>query len=242
MKVIDTHAHLEELNDVQRALAEAREAGVIKIVGVGSDSKSNQRILALAKQFSEMVVPALGLHPWNLEHDPAEEIKFIEAHIDECIALGEVGMDYWIDRDQELQRRTLETILKIAVEHDKPAILHSRGAWQDVFELVRESNIEQAVFHWYSGPIDLLHQILDVGYYISATPAAEYSRHHQRAIVETPIERIVLETDTPVNYRGMKARPVHVLRSLNAVAKLKGLSPEEVAEITTRNAIQVFRL
>jgi TatD DNase family protein len=177
-----------------------------------------------------------------LADDIGSELEFIKSNIDKCVAVGEVGLDYWIERDRNLQRRALREVLQLAAEYNKPVILHSRGAWEDAFELVKAAALERVVFHWYSGPLDILRQILDHGYCISATPAAEYSRSHRRAIATAPLERIVLETDSPVNYRGLEARPVHVLRTLDAVAELKDVPAPEVAEITTRTAFALFRL
>jgi len=108
--------------------------------------------------------------------------------------------------------------------------------------MVRERKIKQAIFHWYSGPLDLLDKILSVGYFISATPALIYSPPHQEAIKRAPIERILLETDTPVGYRGREARPKDVRVSLEEVARLKRLEPFIVAIQTTANASQLFQI
>jgi len=240
MKVVDSHAHLEELQNVAAALKEAKEAGVAAVITVGSNLSSNRRALELAEEFSGYVFPALGLHPWSLKEDFSEDLNFIEQNISRCVALGEVGLDYWIKKDKELQLKAFKEILKISKRYNKPLILHTRGAWRDAFELVKEAKIERVIFHWYSGPLDILRGLLETGYLVSATPAAEYSEPLRRVLSETPIDRIVLETDTPVNYRGLEARPIHVLHTLNAVAKLKEIPPEEVAEATTSLATSFF--
>ncbi len=108
--------------------------------------------------------------------------------------------------------------------------------------MVKERGIKQAVFHWYSGPLDLLDEILAMGYFISATPALVYSPPHQEAIKRTPLEKILLETDTPVNYQGIEARPKDVRISLEQVARLKGLDPMDVSKQTTANASRFFKI
>jgi TatD DNase family protein len=105
---------------------------------------------------------------------------------------------------------------------------------------VKELGIKQAVFHWYSGPRLVLEEILAIGYFISATPALRYSTPHQEAIKETPLERILLETDAPVVYQGRKSRPKDVRITLGEVARLKGLDPSEVWRQTTSNASLLF--
>ena len=98
------------------------------------------------------------------------------------------------------------------------------------------------VFHWYSGPFDTLEEIIRSGYFISATPALRYSPVHQEAIRRTPLEFLLVDTDTPVNYQGLEARPKDVRISLEEVSRLKGLSAEKVSEQTTRNACRFLKI
>jgi TatD DNase family protein len=108
--------------------------------------------------------------------------------------------------------------------------------------MVTEKGIRRAVFHWYSGPIALLEKILEQGYFISATPALTYSPPHQEAIKKAPLDRILLETDSPVSYQGKETRPKDVWITLKEVARLKGLDPLVVSERTTINASQLFQI
>ena len=108
--------------------------------------------------------------------------------------------------------------------------------------MVVERSIKGAIFHWYAGPLDLLDNILDSGFFISATPALAYSPLHQQAIKKTPLERILLETDTPVSYQGKESRPKDVRTSLQEVARLKGIDLLEVARQTTTNATHFFQI
>jgi TatD DNase family protein len=238
---VDGHAHLEELDDLPKALQEAKETGVCGILAVGMDVASNRRVLQIAEANTQYVYPALGYHPWQIKEEEVEaNLSFIRVHIEECIALGEIGLDYKIKAKKELQWRVLEEVLNIAFESNKPIILHCRYSHQRTFEMVKERKIERAVFHWYSGSLALLDEILTRGYFISATPALVYSPPHREAIKRAPIERILLETDTPVSYQGREARPKDVFMSLEEVARLKNLNPSMVAEQTTANASRFF--
>ena len=156
------------------------------------------------------------------------------------MALGEIGLDYKIKVKKELQWRVFEELLDIAFESNKPIIIHCRYSHRRAFEMVKEKKIERAVFHWYSGSVDLLDEILSRGYFISATPALVYSPPHQEAIKRAPIEKILLETDTPVSYQGREARPKDVQVSLGEVARIKKLDRSIVAQQTTANASHVF--
>lgn len=251
-KLIDTHAHLDEIEDVEKAISEAKQANVSAIIAVGSDYESNQKVLALAGAYPGFIYPALGLHPWriassNLQHD----LEFIQANINRAVAVGEIGLDYdkrvRAQADKDLQHQVLRRVLTIARTHNKPAIIHSRYAWRDALDLLTEAQIEKAVFHWYTGTSSVLRDIISHGYYISATPAVEYHEEHRRAVKEAPLDRLLLETDSPVTYRRgtefeFEARPAHVLRTLQGAAQLRGIEESQLAEITTGNAVRFFNL
>jgi len=239
--LVDGHAHLEELDDLPKSLQEAKEAGVCGILAVGMDIESNKKILQIAEANTRYVYPALGYHPWQIKDEEVEaNLSFIRDHVEEGVALGEIGLDYKIKVKKELQWRVFEELLDIAFESNKPIIIHCRYSHKRTFEMVKEKKIEKAVFHWYSGSLDLLDEILSRGYFISATPALVYSPPHQEAIKRAPIEKILLETDTPVSYQGREARPKDVQVSLGEVARLKKLDRSIVAEQTTANASQLF--
>jgi TatD DNase family protein len=251
LKVIDTHAHLDELESLKPALDKARKAGVVAIVAVGSNHQSNQKVMEISLKYPSFIYPAFGLHPWELGNLESHQLdaasKFITERAAEVVAIGEIGLDY--DKrvvrvsSKELQQETLKRLLAIAKAYEKPAIIHSRYAWKDSFELVKESGIKKAVFHWFTGFSSVLKDILDAGYFISATPATEYHEEHRRAIKETPLEKLLLETDCPVTYgREVRYRsePADILRSLKAAAAIKGIDEITAAEQTTRNATQFF--
>lgn len=251
-RLIDTHAHLEEIENLEPVLAEAKSAGIIAIIAVGSDYETNERTLQLAEKYKDFVYPALGWHPWNVkESDIDKNLGFIEAHIDRAVAVGEVGLDYHkrvrARADKGLQKQVLKELLRIAGVYKKPAVIHSRYAWRDAFDLVEEAQLAKAVFHWYTGTSSVLRDIVSQGYYISATPAVEYHEEHRRAVREIPLERMLLETDCPVVYRRgsefeYESRPADAIRSLRGAAELKGVSEAQIADVTTANALRFFGL
>ena len=241
--VIDTHAHLDELPDAQRAIKEAQEGGVLAIVAVGQDIASNQKTLNMADQYPGFVFPAIGYHPWRLNPDHDDEnLAYIDANLEHCVALGEVGLDYKAKTKKKVQKDTFLKLLAIAKKHDKPVIVHCRYSHETAYGMVREMGLKKAVFHWYSGPLDLIPLIAAAGYYMSATPALLYNPYHEKAINAVPLSSLLLETDTPVKYRELAARPVHVQVTLKEVARVKGLTAEEIAAQTTRNAKACFNI
>ena len=248
--LIDTHAHLEQIKNLEQVLTEAKSANIIAIIGVGSDYKSNRKVLDFAQTYKDFIYPALGLHPWNLKVSEIDRnLEFIEAHIDKAVAIGEIGLDYHKRvrerAEKDLQKCALKEVLKMAKTYKKPVIIHSRYAWRDSLDLVEEAQLEKVVFHWYTGTSSVLRDIVSQGYFISATPAVEYHEEHRRAVKQIPLERLLLETDSPVIYRRgseveYESKPAHILRALRGVAGLKGVSEAKIAEITTNNALNFF--
>jgi TatD DNase family protein len=241
--LIDSHAHLNEFEDITTILNEAKQSGVIGIVAVGMDINSNKKTLQLARENPKLVYPALGYHPWEIKENEIEEnLSWIKDHIGEAIALGEIGIDYKIKVEKEVQFKVFNELLEIANAFDKPVIIHCRFSHQKAFEMVKEKGLKRGLFHWFSGPINILDKILESGYFISATPALAYSPPHQEAIKKAPLERILLETDSPVSYQGKESSPKDVLITLLHVSRLKGLEPLFVSKETTLNASEFFQI
>ena len=251
-RLIDTHAHLEEIENLGQAITEAKSANIIAIIGVGSDYQSNQKILDLAQTYKGFIYPVIGWHPYKLRDTEIERnLEFIKAHIGQAVGIGEVGLDYHkrvrAVAEKDLQKCVLKEILKIAKEYKKPVSIHSRYAWRDALTLIEEAQLEKAVFHWYAGTSSVLRDIVSQGYFISATPAVEYHEEHRRAVKEIPLDKLLLETDSPVVYRRgsefeYEARPTDILRALKGASRLKGISEAQIAEVTTENALKFFGL
>jgi len=161
-----------------------------------------------------------------------------------AVAVGEVGLDYHksvlSSTAKDRQHGVFGMLLSLGKKHGKPVIIHSRYAWKDSCALTKAAGVNLAVFHWYTGPSNVLKEILDAGYFVSATLAAEYHAEHRRAVKDAPLEKLLLETDCPVVYQGHRSEPADVTRSLQAAAGLKGLPVEVVAERTTQNATLLF--
>lgn len=241
LRLVDCHVHLDEIPDVEAALEKALKAGVRGVIAVGMGLESNRRILEIAARWQEMVLPAVGYHPWEIRPgEISETLSFLEENLPRCVAVGEVGLDYKAKVKKELQREVFREILFLAKEHEKPLILHCRYSHRRVFEMLQEAGITKAVFHWYTGPLDLLVQIIDAGYYISVTPALSYSPPHRAAAEAAPLKRILLETDSPVRYGSLEARPHHLLLTLRELAKIKGSTEEDVARVCTENVLRLF--
>jgi len=252
-KLVDTHAHLDEVGDLDKAIEEGKQSGLVAIIAVGQDYESNLKILDIAEKHKHFVFPALGLHPWSLGKMDASKVDLtlrqIEDNIKKAVGIGEIGLDYdkrvLASADKERQKEAFKSVLELAGRYDKPVSVHARYSWKDSFDMVKESGVRRAVFHWYTGFSSVLREIIAEGYFISATPAGEYHDEHRRAIRETPLQNLLLETDCPVTYgreTKYQARPSDVIRSLKAAAQIKDVSENVVADKTTENALRFFDL
>jgi len=241
MTIVDTHAHLNEIEDIDDAIQRAKQAGVNKIVAIGMDLASNRKTLELANKFPTVIYPAIGYHPWSIQVDQVDEnLSFIEENLKYCVALGEIGLDYRAKAKKPFQWDVFSRLLKIAAASGHPIILHSRFSHERTHRMAKEAGIEKAVFHWYSGSLAVLDDIIQDGYYISATPALLYSPQHQEAIKQAPMNRILIETDAPVEYQGKVTEPKDVLLTLHELSKIKNMDDTILAEITSTNAEEFF--
>lgn len=236
-RLIDTHVHLDMISDAAAAVKRARAAGVTRIVAVGTGMASNREVMALAERFPETVLPAVGYHPWSIvQQDIEATIADVDHRLAACVALGEVGLDYKIKVKKRVQQKVFESLLDLAAKHRKPVNVHARYSFERAHAMLAKAGIERAVFHWYSGPLDILDRILDSGYFISATPALAYSGRHRAAVLRAPMSRIMVETDAPEQYQGRAAEPADLLTTVRELAELKNAPEEEIARATLENA------
>ncbi len=250
MRLIDSHVHLDGLRDADGAIARARDAGVCGVVAVGGNIETSAGALDSARLHPGYVFPGVGVHPAEvLKVEVGEAVAFADSHAPEAVAIGEIGLDYAYGfakpSDVRERMRALYTgLLEVAEAHSLPVSVHSRSAYGDALKLLRGRDVPGAVFHWFDGPINVLREVLDSGYYVSATPAAAYSRGHRAVVSETPLERLLVETDSPVYLRreARDSEPSDVRLTVRAVAELKGVEPEAVAQVSTRNAEHLFRM
>jgi len=249
-RVIDSHVHMEGLGDAEAVIGRAREAGVDAVVAVGGNVESSTYALELAGRHQGYVYPGVGVHPSEvLKVDHGEALRFVREHAGRAALIGEVGLDYAYpfaraEEVRERMRALYSGLVEVAAEAGLPVAVHSRSAYRDSLDILRRHDVAGAVFHWYDGPLETLRLILDSGFYVSATPAAEYSKGHRAVLAEAPMERILVETDSPVHLRrlGRRSEPADVWLTVHALAELKGMEPGEVAGIATRNTETLFRV
>jgi TatD DNase family protein len=240
--VIDTHAHLDALDDPKSALERARAAGVERIVAIGTGAASTRATLAIARDEPGVSVAA-GVHP----HQAADG-EPLDGLLDErIVAVGEIGLDFYRDyAPRDAQQRVFERQLAVATEHGKPVIVHSRAA-DDETAAALAGFEGTVVLHCFSSP-GLLPVALERRYYVSFAgnvtyPKAPELRDAARAI---PVDRILAETDCPYlapqPVRGKRNEPAYVVHTVASLAETRGEDPAELARRIGENATAAFAL
>jgi TatD DNase family protein len=252
LNIIDTHAHIDQLEDLSGALTRAHDAGVTDIVAMSVDLDSMKKLLGIAIQYKQPKVhAALGVHPGQIKPETQQSaFDFMRANIAQACAIGETGLDYqykWVRKDldeRQKQKDSFNFHLSLAREFDLPIVIHSRGAWRDCLSMTQAFGVKRALFHWYSGPVDILDQIIDAGFYVSTSPSVGYSPESRKAMAHAPMDRILIETDSPVRYKEGEdfymSEPKDVIRTWKALAQLKDLNEQEVLTAVNTNAKKFF--
>jgi TatD DNase family protein len=253
--LIDTHAHLDHAGDIEKALKEAKQAGVCAVVAPSEDLATCQKNLEIQNKFHEpRIFLAFGIHPGMIKENEIDQtIAFIKDHRDQAVAIGEIGLDFWYrwvrknDEKKEQQKNIFQVQLNLAKQLDLPVIIHSRGAWPECLAMVKDVGVTKAVFHWYTGPKDVLEEIIRLGFLISVTPALMYSEQLREAAYATPIEQTLIETDTPVLYRRLdqsmfESGPKDIFLTLKFYAQLKEMQALDAAGVLNNNAKKFFDL
>jgi TatD DNase family protein len=251
MKLIDAHVHLsdtEYVGHIEELIADAKNAGVIALVTNSMDLKTCQNDVKIAEKYPDLVYLALGIHPWNVnvlkENELQETIDFIQKQKGIVKAIGEIGLDYKYEAIWEKQTMVFDKMLRLAETLQLPVIIHSRGTTDKIVEILPSYNLKRVLLHWFSHPISTLTKAVDNGYFITEGPPVTYSNGIREVVEKTPLTNLLTETDGPVTYwkqpyNGQLTKPSYIRNVVEAVAEIKKMQAEEVAEQIIRN-FEVF--
>jgi TatD DNase family protein len=248
--LIDTHAHydFDEYTDLDEVLAKCKSAGVGIIISNGTNQKSNEKTLSLAKKYS-IIKPALGLYPSDAlqitDKEIEKSLEFIRKNKDKIIAIGEVGIDFFHIKDAKERARECEIftrVIKLANSINKPLIVHSRKAEGEVLELLQDAKVP-VVLHFYCGNATQIEEAVKRGYYFSIPTAVVVSKTLKKLVKRVPLDKLFTETDAPYlcPVEG-KNDSSYIKLSLNKIAEVKGISAKELEKQIEANFKHVFGL
>ncbi len=253
--IFESHAHYDDKQfdpDREELLSSMEEHGIERIINVGSDFASCKRTLELTEQYA-FVYGALGIHPSDIADLKEETYEWLRenARLPKVVAIGEIGLDYYWEKDAEVQNRQRYWFcrqMELARELSLPVIIHSRDAAEDTMSLMKGIHSEQipGVIHCFSYSPELAQEYVKMGYYIGIGGVVTFknSKKLKETAASIPLERILLETDCPYlapePNRGKRNSSLNLPYVAKEIAALRGITEEEVIETTRENALRLF--
>ena len=259
MTFIDTHCHLyDEAFDADRdeALQRALDVGVTTLLLPDIDSTSTPRLEAFLKAHPDCCRPMAGLHPTSVKEDFEQELQHVHSTLNthhltpKYVAVGEIGMDLYWDRTFEAeQREVLRTQMLWAEELGLPVCLHIRKAHNEVFGLLRDLNRPKyrGVMHCFGGSVQEAQRAVEMGFHLGIGGVVTFKNATLAEVAKTmPLSSLLLETDapylSPVPHRGQRNEPSYIPLIAQRIADLRGITLDEVADVTTASATALFSL
>ena len=257
MEFIDTHTHLfskEFDDDISDVIKNAIDSGVSKMLLPNIDSTTTKQMLKLSQQFPQNCFPMIGIHPCSVKKDSIEkEIQHVEHMLEKnnFVAIGEIGIDlYWEKSTLDIQKLAFETQIKLAKKYQLPIVIHVRNSFDEAIEIVEKLNDEKltGVFHCFSGDLDQAQRIIDLNnFYLGIGGIVTFKNGGVDKIIDQiNIDNIVLETDSPYlapkPFRGKRNESKYILNIAQKLSEIYNLDIEKIANITTCNAVRLFKL
>lgn len=253
--LFDTHCHLDDARfdaDRDQVIQALPAQGLAYCVTVGSDLESSEASIALAGRYPYLYA-ACGIHPHVVQSAPGDWRARLQALLREpkVIAVGEIGLDYYYEHSpRDLQKRMMEEQMDLALTYGLPVIIHVRDAHGDTLDLLRARNGRHAggVIHCFSGSAQSAADYVRLGFMVSFAGSVTFKTAHKlrQAAEAVPMDRLLIETDspylTPVPFRGHRNDPGKVRHTCQVLADLRGVTPQQMADITRDNAKRLFRL
>jgi TatD DNase family protein len=251
----DSHAHLNAPQfdeDRQDVINRALENGISRIINVGFNRETIPGSIALAEQY-DFIYSTVGWHPQDAKDMTADDLSWIEQLCShpKVVAIGEIGLDYyWDTSPKDVQDRVFREQIRLARKLNMPIVIHNRDAHHDILQVLREEKAAEVggVMHCFSGSWETAKLCLDMNFHISFGGPVTFKNAKQpkEVLEKVPLERLLIETDapylTPHPFRGKRNESSYVKKVAEAAAQIKGLTLEELAQVTTQNAITLFGL
>ncbi|RAV08492.1 TatD family hydrolase [Paenibacillus contaminans] len=251
----DTHTHLnaEQFDeDRTEAIKRAQEAGVTRIVNIGINREYIPSSIALAEQY-DFIYTTVGWHPVDAIDMMPGDLEWLEelSKHEKVVAIGEIGLDYhWDKSPKDVQQRVFREQIRLARKVGLPIVIHNRDAHHDVLQILKEEKAAEVggIMHCFSGSWETAKQCIDMNFHISFGGPVTFKNAKQpkEVLAQVPLDRLLLETDspylTPHPYRGKRNETAYVRLVAETAAEIRGMSLEEIAEVTTANAIRLFGL
>ena len=255
MNIIDTHTHLylKQFNkDIDLVIKRSKEIGVNKFIFPAIDSSHFDSMHILKNKYPDNIYLMSGLHPTNVKENFNDELEFVVNSLktQDYVAIGEIGIDlYWDKSFLNEQQEAFTFQIRLAIKHDLPIVIHCREAFDEIFEILDKENCNKlrGVFHCFTGTLEQAKRAIDLGFVLGIGGVVTFKNGGiDKFLNQIDLKHIVLETDSPylapVPHRGKRNESSYIMYVVEKLSEIYGLSKEEIADITTKNAEKVFAL
>lgn len=252
--IIDSHTHINDdafINDVDKYIKDAESSNVRAFLCIGSNLETSKQAVEIASKYKN-VWAAVGVHPSDVKSMGPNDFALIDEMFNnpKVIAVGEVGLDYFWDKDKQVQAEQIEwfhKFINLANKHNVPIIIHSRDAINATYEILRDHPVKKAgIIHCYSAGKDYVKRYVELGYYfgIGGTVTFKNAMSAKEAVEVIPLDRLLLETDAPylapTPHRGEQNHSKYIPLIIKEIARLKGIDNKIIEDKTTENFEKLF--
>jgi len=255
VNIIDTHTHLylKQFNeDIDLVINRSKEIGVKKFIFPAIDSSHFDSMHSLKNKYPDNIYLMSGLHPTDVKEDFKDELEFVVNSLNthDYVAIGEIGIDlYWDKSFLNEQQEAFEFQIRLAIKHDLPIVIHCRDAFDEIFEILDKENCPKlrGVFHCFTGTLEQAKRAIDLDFVLGIGGVVTFKNGGiDKFLNQIDLKHIVLETDSPylapVPFRGKRNESSYIVYVIDKLSEIYGLSKEEIASVTTKNAKKVFAL
>jgi len=253
--IIDTHSHIylpEFRDDLGQVLGRAENEVIKLILMPAIDKETHFSMLETESQYPEKCLSMMGLHPCSVKEEYKQELKIVEEYFEKrrFVAVGETGLDFYWDRTfTKEQYESFQTQIELAKQYDIPVVIHSRNSIDECIKVIRENqqgNLK-GVFHCFSGNEKQAKEIIDLGFYLGIGGVLTFKNSGlDKVMADIDMKNVMLETDAPylapVPFRGKRNECSYLKYVVEKLADIKNVTKEEVANITTKNAKELFNI
>ena len=249
--MIDTHCHVyeEEMSDYKEIIEECNKQDISMIVNA-IDINTSKEIISMSKEYNN-VYAAIGLNYDTIDRVSQDNLIELEELLktEKIVAIGEIGLDYyWTKDNKDKQIEYFKAQLELAKKYDLPVIIHSRESVQDVYDILKESGINKGSMHCYSGSLEMAKEFIKLGFKIGIDGPITYKNNKKgiELVKNIDLKELLLETDSPYlspePNRGKTNSPLNLKYIANKIAEIKDISVDEVIEVTTNNAKELYNI
>ena len=255
MNIIDTHTHLyvkQFKEDIDIVIQRSIDKGINKFIFPAIDSSHFDSMHSLKNKYPDNIYLMSGLHPTDVKENYKNELDFVVDSLKtrDYVAIGEIGIDlYWDKSFLNEQQEAFSFQIRLAIKHDLPIVIHCRDAFDEIFEILDKENCDKlrGVFHCFTGTLEQAKRAIDLDFVLGIGGVVTFKNGGiDKFLNQIDLKHIVLETDSPylapVPFRGKRNESSYIVYVIDKLSEIYGLSKEEIASVTTKNAKKVFAL